>query len=64
MFIVEIEPDEREVLLEVIENRLRELGPEIHRCHVADFREGLVREDKVLRRLADRFRPVPVEVVA
>jgi hypothetical protein len=61
MLILELEQDERKLLLRVIENHIRELGPEIRHTTNYRFHDELLFEQATLMRLADRMRPMVLE---
>jgi len=48
-------PDEMKILRDLVEARLDELGPEIHRTRTRDYREELKVLREKLRRLDERL---------
>ncbi len=53
--IVELTPEQRGALLELINRELLELGPEIHHTWTRDYRENLKQERRVLLELRERL---------
>jgi len=53
---LKLNPDERELLLGVLERELRETRVEVRRTETASFRDGLVHDEDVLRGLIDKLR--------
>lgn len=58
MLILEVEHDEQELLRALLEDRVRELVPEIRRSRNQQVHDELHRRKAVFERLADRLRPV------
>jgi len=57
MLIMELENQERRLLLRTVEDRLYNLGPQIRRCRADRQHNELLAEQAALLRLADRLRP-------
>jgi hypothetical protein len=57
MLILELEPNERRLLLGLLNQAIDDLGREIHRTERIDFRHALEADQVCLQRLADRVRP-------
>jgi hypothetical protein len=62
MLIIELEDDERRLLLDVVEERLLGMGPLIRHCLTDKRHDLLMAEQAALLRLVDRLRPIPVDV--
>ena len=61
MLIVELEEEERQLLLDVVEERLLGMGPLIRRCMTDRRHDELLCEQAALLRLSDRLRPMVLE---
>ncbi len=53
--MIELDNDELEIVRNLIEERLRELGPEIHHTRTADYRDSLKSLRRKLEQLAERL---------
>ncbi len=53
---VELSPEEREVLLGLVEREIAELAPEIHHTRTRTYREDLKAQQRTLRDLLDHLR--------
>jgi hypothetical protein len=60
MLILELDDNERELLSQVVEERLVELSRELRRTESYDFRDALKAKEASLERLAERLRGVAV----
>jgi hypothetical protein len=58
MLIMELEEDERRLLLDVVEERLLGMGPLIRHCLSDKRHDELLAEQAALLRLVDRLRPM------
>jgi hypothetical protein len=63
MLIMELENQERRLLLQVVEDRLYGMGPQIRRCRADRQHDELLAEQAALLRLADRLRPTAMTPV-
>ncbi len=54
--VVELTPEEREVLLALVEREIAEIGPEIHHTRTRTYREDLKAQQRALKSLSDRLR--------
>ncbi len=54
--VVELTPEEREVLLALVEREIGDLGPEIHHTRTQTYREDLKAQQRTLRDLFQRLR--------
>ncbi|MEX2186726.1 MAG: hypothetical protein WD875_08030 [Pirellulales bacterium] len=63
MMIIELEDDERRLLLEVVEERLLGMGPLIRHCLTDRRHDELLAEQAALLRMVDRLRPMVLEEV-
>jgi hypothetical protein len=61
MLIIELEDDERQLLLDVVEERLLGMGPLIRHCLTDKRHDELLAEQTELLRLVDRLRPMVLE---
>jgi hypothetical protein len=52
---VELTQQERDLLTQLVDSALRELGPEIRRTMTHDYKDDLKRKRETLRRLRDRL---------
>jgi hypothetical protein len=60
MYLLELEDDERAVLVELVERGLVDLAREVRRTESIDYRHALTEKEDCLQRLAERLRRVPV----
>jgi hypothetical protein len=60
MLILELEDDERKLLMRVIEERLRDLHEEVRCAEHNDLANALWNEENALKRLRERLRPIPL----
>jgi len=60
MLILELEDDERRLLMRVAEERLRDVHEEIRCMDRYDLNNALWNEEKMLKRLRERLRPMPL----
>ncbi len=58
--ILELTPQERDMLVEMIAREISDLGSEIHHTDSRDYREDLKARRKLLQDLLDRMSAVPV----
>jgi hypothetical protein len=56
-------PEERELLLSILEQRHQEILKEIWHTHHREFKASLRRNEKLLESVLDRLREVPVQQV-
>jgi hypothetical protein len=61
MLIMELEDEERRLLLDVVEDRLLGMGPLIRHCLTDKRHDELLSEQAELLRLVDRLRPMVLE---
>jgi hypothetical protein len=61
MLILDLETDERLAMLRLIENRIHDMGREIRHAGDDARHDGLLAEQAMLMRLADRLRPMVLE---
>ncbi len=61
--MIELNHDERELLQEVLEERLTELTVEIRRTDARDFREDLRTRRQVMQNIAARLGGMPSETI-
>ena len=54
--VIELTPEEREVLLVLVEREMTDLGPEIHHTRTQTYREDLKAQQRALRDLFQRLR--------
>ncbi len=57
--IVEITPQQRDILVALIDEALDEVGPEIHHARSTRFKDWLKEEKKTLKALRDLFCEMP-----
>lgn len=57
---VDLSPQDRTVLVEILEHELRELPSEVRRTQTSSYRDELKAQEKVLRNLLQRLKE-PVE---
>jgi hypothetical protein len=50
---VQLTPEQRDVLLELVNREMLEIGPEIHHTWTRDYREGLKEQRQTLQSLRD-----------
>ena len=53
---VELTQQERDLLTQLVDSALREIGPEIRRTMTYDYKDDLKKQRQTLRRLRDRCR--------
>lgn len=63
MLVLELEEDERRLLLDVVEERLLGMGALIRHCMTEKRHDELLAEQADLLRLVDRLRPRVLEGV-
>jgi hypothetical protein len=56
--IVELTTEEAEILRSLVEQRVNELGPEIHHTQSREYRAALQRDRELLGKLLERMVPV------
>ena len=54
--IVELTPEEREVLLTLVEREIADLGPEIRHTDTKTYREDLKAQQRTLKNLFEHLR--------
>ena len=54
--VIELTPEEREVLLALVEREITDLGPEIHHTRTQTYREDLKAQQKALQGLSRHLR--------
>lgn len=60
--MIDLTPEEREVLLKLVEREIGELGPEIRHTTTRTYREDLKAQQRTLRNLFEHLRePLPAE---
>ena len=52
---VELTQQERDLLTQLVDSALREIGPEIRRTMTYDYKDDLKKQRETLRRLRDRL---------
>ncbi len=52
---VELTQQERDLLTQLVDSALREIGPEIRRTMTYDYKDDLKKQRQTLRRLRDRL---------
>jgi hypothetical protein len=60
MLILELEDDERRILMRVVEERLRELHEDVCSMNRYDLHNEIWREERTLKRLRERLTPIPM----
>ncbi len=55
---VELTAEEAEILRGLVEQRVNELGPEIHHTQSREYRAALERDRELLGKLLERLTPV------
>jgi hypothetical protein len=53
---LDLDADERAELLSLLERTLAEIRVEVHRTHTPDFRDGVLRQEAVIRRLLEKLK--------
>jgi hypothetical protein len=56
--LLELHPEERQLLLNILERADRHLLAEIHRTESIDFRHGLEHDEEILLQLLKKLREV------
>jgi hypothetical protein len=54
--VIEVTPEEREVLLALVEREITELGPEIRHTRTQTYREDLKTQQRTLKDLSTHLR--------
>ncbi len=53
---IELKTEERDLILELLANELREIGPEIRHTDSHTYREGLKERQRLLHELTERLQ--------
>ena len=57
---IELTPQQRDLLLQLVDTALDELGPEIHHTMTANYRDELKEQRRELHTLRERLGGLPV----
>lgn len=61
---VELEPQEKDLLVELVEARLREIGPEIRRSRDSKFHDQMQEQQRALQQLLSRLHETSYDVTS
>jgi hypothetical protein len=53
---LDLDAEEHAELLSLLERTLAEIRVEVHRTHTPDFRDGVLRQEAVIRRLLEKLK--------
>jgi hypothetical protein len=53
---LQVTPEERDLLLDILQGRLMELRSEVHHASVPEFKEDLLSREQLLKELIDKLQ--------